>query len=178
MAGTDLNSVVLIGRLTRDVELRYLPTGNAVADMSIAVNRNKKEGEQWISEANFFDVSLFGKSAENLKQYLLRGTQIAVQGYLKQDRWEKDGQKFSKIRIVANNVELLGGKSNGSAGNGNYNGGNSYSANSFGASQSSGYQQKSPYGSNGVSSYGASDYGQVDGGFGGDNSDFPEDVPF
>ena len=112
---SDLNSVVLIGRLTRDAELTYTPAGSPIARISIAVNRSRKENEQWISEANYFDVSLFGKQAESLKQYLLKGKQIAVQGSLKQDRWEKDGQKFSKVNIVASNIELLGGRQDGSS---------------------------------------------------------------
>ena len=59
MANSDINSVVIVGRLTRDAELRYLNSGTAVASISIAVNRSKKDGDQWISEANFFDVSYF-----------------------------------------------------------------------------------------------------------------------
>ncbi|MBQ2551860.1 MAG: single-stranded DNA-binding protein [Treponema sp.] len=168
MANTDLNSVVLIGRLTRDAELTYLQSGSAVANISVAVNRNKKEGEQWVGEVNYFDVALFGKQAENLKQYLLKGKQIAVQGSLKQDRWEKDGQKFSKIRIIASNVELLGGKSDGNGG----------SSGSYSAS-SSGYQPKNSY-TPGPSSFGSSGYDQGDAGdsFGGDNGEFPEEIPF
>ncbi len=181
MAGTDLNSVILIGRLTRDVELTYLQSGSAVANISVAVNRNRKEGEQWISEVNYFDVSLFGKQAENLKQYLLKGKQIAIQGALKQDRWEKDGQKFSKIRIIASNIELLGGRSDGASGNGGgYGNGNSYSGSgSYSSNPSGGFQPKSNYGS-GPSSFGASAYDQADSGesFGGENADFPEEIPF
>lgn len=111
----DLNSVTLIGRLTRDMELKYLQTGVAVGTMSIAVNRSVKKNEQWVDEASFFDVTLFGKSAENLRQYLLKGKQVAVQGSLKQDRWEKDGQKFSRVGIIADAVQLLGGQSQGNA---------------------------------------------------------------
>ena len=106
---TDLNSVVLVGRLTRDAELTYLQSGSAVAKFSIAVNRAVKNGEQWVDEASYFDISLYGKQAESLKQFLLKGKQIGVQGSLKQDRWEKDGQKFSKVSVIANSVELLGG---------------------------------------------------------------------
>ncbi len=171
---TDLNSVILIGRLTRDAELSYLQSGSAVANISIAVNRNKREGEQWVSEVNYFDISLFGKQAESLKQYLLKGKQIAIQGVLKQDRWEKDGQKFSKVRIVATNVELLGGRSDGtgygSGGSGSYN-----------ANPSGGYQPKNNYGSSGASQYQSSEgFGPGDAGdsFGGDGGDFPEDIPF
>lgn len=121
---SDLNSVALVGRLTRDAELSYLPSGMPVAAMSIAVNRSRKENDQWVSEVNYFDISYFSKSAESVKPYLTKGKQIAVQGSLKQDRWEKDGQKFSKVCIVAEDIQLLGGKSDG--GNGYAQQGGSY----------------------------------------------------
>lgn len=105
----DINSVNLIGRLVRDAELSYTKGGSAICNLSIASNRTKKNGEQWINEVSYFDIVFYGKQAEGLKPYLLKGKQIAVSGQLHQDRWEKDGQKFSKIRIVADNVELLGG---------------------------------------------------------------------
>ncbi|VVB61456.1 Single-stranded DNA-binding protein [uncultured archaeon] len=112
---TDMNHVFLIGRLTRDIgadERSFAYVGNgqmARANVSIAVNRSKKEGDQWTDGVNYFDITIWGKTAENLKQYLLKGKQIAVDGYLKQDRWQKDGQNFSKVTVVANNVQLLGG---------------------------------------------------------------------
>ena len=102
----DLNSVFLIGRLTRDMGIEYLQSGTAVGKISLAVNRSVK----WTDEASFFDVSLFGKQAESLKQSLVKGKQIAVLGELKQDRWEKEGQKFSRVTVVASRVQLLGGK--------------------------------------------------------------------
>ena len=114
---TDLNHVVLIGRLTRDLgsderDFGYLPNGQARANVSIAVNRSKKQGDEWIDEVSYFEVAIFGKTAENLKPYLLKGKQIAVDGHLKQDRWkDQQGNNRSKISIVAENVQLLGGKS-------------------------------------------------------------------
>lgn len=113
---TDLNHVVLIGRLTRDLgsdekNFGYVGNGMARANVSIAVNRSKKNGDQWIDEVSYFDITIWGKTAENLKPYLTKGKIIAVDGHLKQDRWEKEGQKFSKVSIVADNVQLLGGKS-------------------------------------------------------------------
>lgn len=116
---TDMNHVFLIGRLTRDLgadERSFAYVGNgqmARANISIAVNRSKKEGDQWVDEVNYFDITIWGRTAENLKQYLLKGKQIAVDGYLRQDRWQKDGQNFSKVVVVANSVQLLGGKSEG-----------------------------------------------------------------
>lgn len=98
--------VVEVGRLTRDIDVSYTKSGSAIGNMSIAVNRRVKNGEQWVDEANYFDVSLFGKIVESLKPYLTKGKQVVVKGYLKQDRWEKDGQKFSKIKIVADDIEL------------------------------------------------------------------------
>lgn len=117
---TDTNTVVLVGRLTKDLgsderSFGYLPSGQARANISIAVNRSRKNGDQWVDEVNYFDVTIWGKTAENLKPYLLKGKQICVEGYLKQDRWEKDGQKQSRVTVVANNVQLLGGKSEGSS---------------------------------------------------------------
>ena len=117
---TDINHVVIVGRLTRDLAtdekaFGYLPNGTAKANFSIAVNRSKKQGDEWIDEVNYFDITLFGKSAENLKSKLTKGTMVVVDGSLRQDRWEKDGQKFSKVSIVANSVELAGGKKEGSS---------------------------------------------------------------
>lgn len=109
----DINHVTIVGRLTRDAEISYLPSGAAVAKISIAVNRSRKNGDQWVDEVSYFDSAIFGKTAENLKPYLSKGKQIGLEGHLKQDRWEKDGQKFSKISIIADNVQLLGGKSDG-----------------------------------------------------------------
>ena len=110
----DVNHVIIIGRLTRDA-VKHTSGGMAISNFSIAVNRRRKNGEQWVEEASFFDVSLFGKSAEGLAQYLTKGKQVAVEGELRQDRWQQDGQPRSKVTIAANNVQLLGGdkKANG-----------------------------------------------------------------
>jgi len=115
----DINQVVLVGRLTRDAELRYSGGGMAVCKFSIAVNRRKRSGEQWVDEASFFDIAYFGKAAEAVNQYLQKGKQIAVQGELRQNRWEQDGQSRSKVEIAANSVQLLGG-GGGQGGGGNY----------------------------------------------------------
>ena len=125
---TDLNHVVLIGRLTQDLgndesSFGYLPNGQARANVCIAVNRSKKQGDEWINEVFYFEVAIFGKTAENLKPYLLKGKQICVDGHLKQDRWkDQQGNNRSKISIVAENVQLLGGKSEDTTQNagGNY----------------------------------------------------------
>lgn len=105
----DINNVVIVGRLTRDAELKYTSGGTAVSKLGIAVNKRKKQGDEWKEEASFFDVTLWGKMAEGLNTYLVKGKQIAVEGELEQERWEKDGQNHSKVTITASNVQLLGG---------------------------------------------------------------------
>ncbi len=109
---TDINTVNIIGRLTRDIGERdfgYTSGGTARLSMSIAVNRSERNGDQWSDRASFFDVTVWGKTAEGIRQYLSRGKQVAVCGYLDQQRWEKDGQKRSRVCIVASQVQLLGG---------------------------------------------------------------------
>lgn len=101
--------VVLVGNLTRDAQLKYTPSGFPICTFGIAINTRKKNGDQWVDEANFFDIELFGKSAESLNQYLTKGKMVGVEGELRQDRWEQDGQSRSKVKIVANKVNLLGG---------------------------------------------------------------------
>lgn len=137
---TDMNSVNIIGRLTRGLggnDFGYTQAGTARANISIAVNRSVKRNEQWVDEVSYFDVVIWGKIAESLKPYLAKGKQIAVSGYIKQDRWqEKDtGNNRSKVYIVADTVQLLGGKddnaankSEGYGGNGGYQKNEAYSA--------------------------------------------------
>ena len=116
MATNDMNNVNVIGRLTKDAELSYTSNGVAIGKMSIAVNRARKSGDEWINDVSFFEVKIFGRTAENLKQYLTKGKQVAVSGFLKQERWEKDGEKFSKVTIGAEEVQLIGGnQSNGNS---------------------------------------------------------------
>jgi len=105
----DLNHVVLIGRLTRDAELKYTSSGQAVCKFSIAVNRRKKNGDQWEDEANFFDIVVWGRQGESLHPYLVKGKMVGVDGELRQDRWQQDGQNRSKVEIVTNYLQLLGG---------------------------------------------------------------------
>jgi single-strand DNA-binding protein len=125
----DINHVVLVGRLTRDAELKYTANGQAVCKFSVAVNRRKKSGDQWVDEGNFFDVVLWGRQGESLNQYLVKGKMIGVDGELRQDRWEQDGQTRSRVEIVAANIQLLGG---GASGGGASGGGASGRSESFG----------------------------------------------
>ena len=113
---TDLNHVIEIGRLTRDISERdfgYTTGGTARLNLSIAVNRSVKKNGAWTDSVSYFDVTVWGKTAENIKACLYKGKRIAVDGYLDQQRWEKDGVKYSKVVIIADNVQLLGGNENG-----------------------------------------------------------------
>jgi len=113
----DINNVILIGRLTRDAELKSVSNGQAVVKFSIAVNRSRRQGDGWEDEPNFFDVLVWGKQAETLHQYLVKGKAVAVDGELRQDRWQQDGQNRSKVEIVASHIQLLGGgQQSGSSG--------------------------------------------------------------
>lgn len=111
MPSNDLNKVILIGRLTRDAELKYNTKGTAIAAVSLANNRSVKRNDNWETEVSYFDADIFGKTAENLKPYLTKGKMICITARMKQDRWEKDGQKFSRVKLEAEEVQLLGGNS-------------------------------------------------------------------
>ena len=113
---TDLNHVIEIGRLTRDISERdfgYTTGGTARLNLSIAVNRSVKKNGAWTDSVSYFDVTVWGKTAENIRPYLHKGKQIAIDGYLDQQRWEKDGVKYSKVVIIADSVQLLCGNENG-----------------------------------------------------------------
>ena len=167
----DINEVILVGRLVRDIEVGYSKTSNfPIGKFSIAINRRRKNGDNWVDEANYFDVTLMGTIAEKLKPYMTKGKQVGVEGNLVQDRWEKDGQKFSKVSIMANNVMLLGGNNSGSQGYGSgfssdsYNQG-SYSGQDFSSNGNFGGQNFSSAPNNNMY-------------YGGDDSAISDDVPF
>ena len=146
---TDLNHVIEIGRLTRDISERdfaYTTGGTARLNLSIAVNRSVKKNGAWTDSVSYLDVTVWGKTAENIRPHLHKGKQIAVDGYLDQQRWEKDGVKYSKVVIIADSVQLLGNSQD-----------NPNSARNWGTSA----QQP------------AGDYQSA-----GSGDDFPEDIPF
>lgn len=109
----DLNKIEIIGRLTKDIgnqDFAYISTGTAKLNISIASNQSQKRNGNWEDVASFFDVVIWGKTAENLKPYLNKGKQIAIVGHLMQDRWkDQNGNNRSKVYIVAEEVQLLGG---------------------------------------------------------------------
>ena len=106
---SDLNIVALVGRLTRPAEIRYPQSGGTPAiRFSVAVNRNRRNPDgSFGEEANYFDCVYFTRSADSLGQYLEKGRQVAIQGELRQSRWEQDGQTRSRIEIWVNNLSLL-----------------------------------------------------------------------
>jgi len=105
----------MMGNLTRDVELRYTSSGTAVTDISLAVNERVKKNDQWSDEVHFFDVTLWSRTAEIAGEYLSKGSPVLIEGRLKHDRWEQDGQKRSKIKIIGEKMQMLGSKGGGSS---------------------------------------------------------------
>ncbi len=106
----NLNKVMLIGNLTRDPELRHTPKGSAVADLGLAVNRKVQDGNGgWKDETTFVDVTVWGSSAENAQKYLTKGRGVFIEGRLQMDVWDDKatGQKRSKLKVVADNLQFL-----------------------------------------------------------------------
>ena len=109
----NLNKVLLLGNVTRDPEIRYTPKGSAVCDLGIAVNRNytTDSGEKR-EEVTFVDVTLWGRTAEVAGEYLKKGRPVFIEGRLQMDTWDdkQTGQKRTRLRVVAENMQLLGGR--------------------------------------------------------------------
>ncbi len=119
MAG-DINRVTLVGRLTRDPELRHLPSGSPVLELGLAVNgRQQDSGGQWVDKPNFFDVKVYGNQAEFLAQHLAKGRRVGIDGRLDWRSWEaQDGSKRSKVDVVAQTVQFLDSRVDGEGGGG------------------------------------------------------------
>lgn len=104
-----MNRVFLMGNLTRDPEVRYVPSGQAVVDLRLAVSHKyKTQSGEDKEETCYVDVNAWGRTAENCGQYLSKGSPLLVEGRLKYDEWEKDGKKSSKLRVVADRVQFIG----------------------------------------------------------------------
>ncbi len=111
------NRVVLLGNVTRDPELRYISSGTAVTDIGLAVNdRRKTPTGEWVEETTFVDVTLWGRTAEIACEFATKGAPLLIEGRLKLDTWEKDGKKNSKLRVVGEKLQLLGGRGEGGRG--------------------------------------------------------------
>lgn len=107
----DLNCVALVGRLVRDMETKFTSGGMAVGKFSVAIGERVKKGESWEDYTSFLDCTCFGKTAEDIAQYMAKGKQVAITGEIHQDRWQKDGETKSRVVINCNTIQLLGGKS-------------------------------------------------------------------
>lgn len=131
------NQVVLMGNLTRDPELRQTPNGQNVCSFSLALNRSYKGADgNWQEATDYIDIVAWGPLGERVAQYLTKGRPCLVNGRLQSRSWEQDGQKRSKVEVVALDVTFLGGGGDG-GGNGGYQGGGSSSSASSGAATSS-----------------------------------------
>ncbi len=121
------NRVILMGNLTRDPELRYVGNNMAVSDIGLAVNdRRKSASGEWVEETTFVDVTLWGRTAEVANEYLSKGSPVLIEGRLKFDSWEnKEGEKRSKLRVVGEKMQMLGGRGGGEGGGGSRSGGRS-----------------------------------------------------
>lgn len=106
---TSFNKVILMGNLTRDPEVRYTPSGAAVASFAIAVNRKYKQGEETKEEVSYIDIVVWGKQAESCGQYLNKGDSVLIDGRLQQRRWDdkETGQKRNKVEVVAERVNFM-----------------------------------------------------------------------
>ena len=102
-----LNKVVLLGNLTRDPEVRYTPSGTAVASFGLAINRRVRQGAETKEEVCFVDITAFGAQAEAIGEYLTKGSPALIDGRLRWHQWEKDGRRSSKLDVVADNVQFL-----------------------------------------------------------------------
>lgn len=103
------NRVILVGNLTRDPELRYIPSGTAVTDIGLAMNeRWKNANGEWVDEVTFVDVTLWARQAEVASEYLSKGSPVLIEGRLKLDQWEQEGQKRSKLKVVGQRMQMLG----------------------------------------------------------------------
>lgn len=114
---SDINKVLIIGRLTRDIEIKTTNNGGFVGKFSLASNRKEKSGDTWTEKPGFFDCVVFGKSAEILKQYTRKGSKLCVEGSLRWSSWEgADGKKQSKTEIHVEGFQFLDAKPQGEQG--------------------------------------------------------------
>jgi single-strand DNA-binding protein len=144
VAASNINVVVITGNLTRDPELRSIPSGTSVCELRVAVNSRRKDGQtgEWVDKPNYFDVTVWGAQGENCASYLSKGRPVAIEGRLDWREWDaKDAEgnpitdktgnpvKRQAVRIIANSVQFLGSRDGATGGNGG-NGGNGFSPSS------------------------------------------------
>ena len=163
----NLNRVFLIGRLTRDPEQRSLQSGSSVTNFGLAVNRTytRRDSGEKVEETCFVDCEAWGRQAETIARYTTKGRQLFVEGRLKLDTWERDGQRHSKLRVVVENFQFLDAQGGGGQGGGGQGGG---------AQASSGQASYGQQDRSGPQAVGARDSGR------GDSQGAPmdDDIPF
>jgi single-strand DNA-binding protein len=117
----NINRVVLVGNLTRDPELRQTPSGTSVCGLRIAVNTRRKDSSgQWTEKPNYFDITVWGQQGENCAQYLSKGRPVAIDGRLEWREWDaQDGTKRQAVEVIADTVQFLGSRGDGSGDGGN-----------------------------------------------------------
>ena len=121
-----VNQVILMGNLTRDPELRQIPSGQSVCSFSLALNRSYKDASgEWQEATDYIDITAWGPLGERVSQYLTKGRRCLVQGRLQSRSWEQDGQKRSKVEVLANDVTFLDGRGGSDVGSGMVGGGTS-----------------------------------------------------
>jgi single-strand DNA-binding protein len=121
VAASNINRVVLTGNLTRDPELRSLPSGSSVCSLRVACNTRRKDNAsgEWVDKPNYFDVTVWGAQGENCARYLSKGRPVAIDGRLEWREWEaQDGNKRQAVEIIAESVQFLGGRDDAGGGNG------------------------------------------------------------
>lgn len=105
---SDVNSVTLCGNMTKEIEVKYSPNGLAVGRFSLAVNKSVKSASgQWENKASFFDIRVFGSTAENVQKYTHKGSKVVLSGILEQATWEDNGQKRSNVYVIANTINFI-----------------------------------------------------------------------
>lgn len=104
----NLNHITLVGHLSRDPELRWTPSGTAVAILSLAVNHRYRQGDQWVEDVCYVDCTVFGRQAEAVTEHLSKGSPVLIEGHLRFRTWEtQDGQRRSKHDVLTSNVQFL-----------------------------------------------------------------------
>jgi len=135
------NRVVLVGNVTRDIELRYIASGTAVTDLGLAVNDRVKKNGEWVDETTFVDITLWGRQAEVANEYLSKGSSVLIEGRLKLDSWENnEGQKRSKLKVIGERMQMLGGRGGGGGGQSSRSQGDQSSYNQDAGNQDAGNQ--------------------------------------
>lgn len=156
------NKVLLMGNLTRDVEVRQLPSGSSIANIGLAVNEKYKDkNEQWVERTNFIDCEAWGRKGEVIAQYLTKGSPIFIEGRLRLDTWQdkNDGSNRSKLKVVIDEFQFIGGGQGGGQGTGG--------GGSGGAARTAGAPKRQPA----AQQYGGSDdYSE--------SQVSPDDIPF